>query len=80
MPVPQQLNHAKKNFSSHLDEPADSRYRISSETENPPGDSISGLTPTLWVGCLLVRKASSMERVIAYVDGYNLYYGLRQKG
>ena len=21
-----------------------------------------------------------MERVIAYVDGYNLYYGLRQKG
>ncbi len=21
-----------------------------------------------------------MERVIAYVDGYNLYYGLREKG
>ena len=47
---------------------------------NSPGDSISGLTPTLWVGCLLLRKASSMERVIAYVDGYNLYYGLREKG
>jgi len=32
------------------------------------------------VGCLLFWKAFLVERVIAYVDGYNLYYGLREKG
>jgi uncharacterized LabA/DUF88 family protein len=45
-----------------------------------PGDSISGPTPTRKGGLSpFLWKAWLMERVIAYVDGYNLYYGLREK-
>ena len=34
--------------------------------------------PHRWV-VSFIRKARLVERVIAYIDGYNLYYGLRQK-
>ena len=47
---------------------------------NPPGDSISGPTPTRKGGSsLYLVKGIPVRRVIAYIDGYNLYYGLRTK-
>ena len=47
---------------------------------NPPGDSISGPTPTRKGGSSLYSaKGIPVQRVIAYIDGYNLYYGLRTK-
>jgi hypothetical protein len=46
----------------------------------PPGDSISGPTPTRKGGSSLYSaKGIPVQRVIAYIDGYNLYYGLRTK-
>jgi uncharacterized LabA/DUF88 family protein len=46
---------------------------------NPPGDSISGLPPAQKVERLFY-KGLNMERIIAYIDGYNLYHGLKSKG
>jgi uncharacterized LabA/DUF88 family protein len=47
----------------------------------PPGDSISGPTPTRKGGSSLFSTGGdTMTRVITYIDGFNLYYGLRSKG
>lgn len=46
---------------------------------NPPGDSISRPTPARKGGLSLLIPRLSMQRVIAYVDGFNLYHGLRAK-
>ena len=51
---------------------------------HPPGDSISGPPPAAKrVGSFkgLEHKAmTAVKNVIAYIDGFNLYYGLRAKG
>jgi uncharacterized LabA/DUF88 family protein len=46
----------------------------------PPGDSISRPTPARKGGLSLKNRILIMTRVIAYIDGYNLYYGLRDRG
>lgn len=47
---------------------------------NPPGDSISRPDAHLrrWVSLFTV-KVYPMQRVIAYIDGFNLYYGLKSQ-
>jgi hypothetical protein len=47
---------------------------------NPAGDSISGPTPPARGAVPFMGKGCVMKRVIAYVDGFNLYFGLRAKG
>ena len=46
----------------------------------PPGDSISGPTPARKGGLSLNSRVFIVDRVVAYIDGYNLYYGLRDQG
>ena len=62
----------------------DSHSNSGDNVSNPPGDRISGLTPARKGGLSLLIAllpwTLPLERVIAYVDGYNLYYGLRSKG
>ena len=45
----------------------------------PPGDSIFRPTPARKGGLSLNSRESSVDRVITYIDGYNLYHGLRER-
>jgi uncharacterized LabA/DUF88 family protein len=47
---------------------------------DPAGDSISSLTPPARGAVPYMNKDTPMSRLIAFIDGFNLYFGLRSKG